>query len=203
MNSKSLPLFRGELALCIAVLMNSFGVVLMLYSGAGISAISSVPFAFSEVWPVLTLGTWTYLFQGCLVLSLMLLRKKFVPSYLFSFVVGFVFGKLLDVHEAWINVLPYNIPMRVVYFVVSYCLISLGIALSNRCKLPNRPHGPVSPGAGRYYGHSVPQNQNWLRCHLSGSDGRPDAGFPPPSGGPGHRHHCGGVYHGQGHWLCG
>lgn len=120
MNSKSLPLFRGELALCIAVLMNSFGVVLMLYSGAGISAISSVPFAFSEVWPVLTLGTWTYLFQGCLVLSLMLLRKKFVPSYLFSFVVGFVFGKLLDVHEAWINVLPYNIPMRVVYFVVSY-----------------------------------------------------------------------------------
>ena len=86
MNSKSLPLFRGELALCIAVLMNSFGVVLMLYSGAGISAISSVPFAFSEVWPVLTLGTWTYLFQGCLVLSLMLLRKKFVPSYLFSFV---------------------------------------------------------------------------------------------------------------------
>lgn len=139
MNSKSLPLFRGELALCIAVLMNSFGVVLMLYSGAGISAISSVPFAFSEVWPVLTLGTWTYLFQGCLVLSLMLLRKKFVPSYLFSFVVGFVFGKLLDVHEAWINVLPYNIPMRVVYFVVSYCLISLGIALSNRCKLPIVP----------------------------------------------------------------
>ena len=139
MNEQNKPLFRGELALCIAVLMNSFGVVLMLYSGAGISAISSVPFAFSEVWPVLTLGTWTYLFQGALVLSLMILRKKFVPSYLFSFVVGFVFGKLLDVHEAWINILPYNIPMRVVYFVISYCLISLGIALSNRCGLPIVP----------------------------------------------------------------
>ncbi len=139
MNSKSLPLFRGELALCIAVLMNSFGVVLMLYSGAGISAISSVPFAFSEVWPVLTLGTWTYLFQGALVLSLMVMRKKFVPSYLFSFVVGFIFGKLLDIHEAWINILPYTIPLRVVYFVVSYCLLSIGIALSNRCGLPIVP----------------------------------------------------------------
>ena len=32
---------RGELALIAAVLINSFGVVLMLYSGAGISAISS------------------------------------------------------------------------------------------------------------------------------------------------------------------
>lgn len=57
--SKS-PLFHGELALLIAVLVNSFGVVLMLYSGAGISAISSVPFAFSEVLPKLSLGTWTY-----------------------------------------------------------------------------------------------------------------------------------------------
>lgn len=138
-DSKPLLLFRGELALGIAVLINSFGVVLMLYSGAGISAISSVPFAFSEVWPVLTLGTWTYLFQGALVLSLMILRKKFVPDYLFSFVVGFVFGKLLDVHEAWIGILPYTIPLRVVYFVVSYALLSLGIALSNRCGLPIVP----------------------------------------------------------------
>lgn len=39
-------ILRGELALAIAVIVNSFGVVLMLYSGAGISAISSVPYAF-------------------------------------------------------------------------------------------------------------------------------------------------------------
>ena len=62
-------LFRGELALVIAVLVNSFGVVLMLYSGAGISAISSVPYAFSLAFPALTLGTWTYLFQGTLIAS--------------------------------------------------------------------------------------------------------------------------------------
>ncbi len=73
-----------------AVLINSFGVVLMLHAGAGISAISSVPYAFS-----LTLGTWTYIFQGVLVLSLMVLRRQFVPSYLCSFVVA-VFGDLLD-----------------------------------------------------------------------------------------------------------
>ncbi len=132
-------MFRGELALAIAVVLNSFGVVLMLYSGSGISAISSVPYAFSEVFPVLSLGTWTYLFQGLLVLSLMVLRKRFVPPYLFSFVVGFIFGELLDVHEMWINILPQNIPFRVLYFVVSYLLICVGIALSNRCGLPIIP----------------------------------------------------------------
>ena len=105
-------LFRGELALVIAVLVNSFGVVLMLYSGAGISAISSVPYAFSLAFPALTLGTWTYLFQGTLIASLMIMRRKWVP---------------------------HTLPWRVVYFVVSYLLICFGIALSNRCGLPIVP----------------------------------------------------------------
>ena len=78
-NEKSdLPIFSGEIALIIAVIINSCGVALMLHSGAGISAISSVPFAFSEIFPQLTLGTWTYIFQGVLVFSLMVLRKKFI-----------------------------------------------------------------------------------------------------------------------------
>lgn len=133
------PVLRGELALVVAVIINSFGVVLMLYSGSGISAISSVPFAFSEVLPQLSLGTWTYIFQGLLVLILMILQKRFVPQYLFSFVVGFVFGKLLDLHELWINILPTPLFMRVIYFVISYLLICFGIALSNRCCLPIIP----------------------------------------------------------------
>ncbi|MBU5486889.1 hypothetical protein KQI77_01760 [Clostridium sp. MSJ-8] len=130
---------RGEVALLIAVIINSLGVVLMLYSGSGISAISSVPYAFSEVFKNISLGTWTYIFQGVLVMTLMILRKKFVPAYLFSFVVGFIFGEMLDVHELWINVLPHTIAWRIVYFIISYLLISIGIALSNRCCLPIIP----------------------------------------------------------------
>ncbi len=139
MEEEPIHTLRGEAALALAVVINSLGVVLMLHSGAGISAISSVPFAFSEVLPRLSLGTWTYLFQGLLVLTLMVLRKKFVPSYLFSFVVGFIFGKLLDLHELWVYQLPTNLPLRLFYFVISYLLICFGIALSNRCKLPIIP----------------------------------------------------------------
>lgn len=130
---------RGELALLVAVIINSFSVVLMLYSGSGISAISSVPFAFSEAFPKFTLGTWTYIFQGLLIASLMHLRKKFVPSYLFSFVVGFVFSQFLDLFELYINLLPTAFSWRVLYFAISYILICIGIALSNRCGLPIIP----------------------------------------------------------------
>lgn len=137
--SKEKMLFRGEAALPVALVIDSFGVVLMLYSAAGISAISSVPYAFSEVFPALSLGTWTYIFQGLLVLSLMIMRKKFVPSYLFSFVVGFVFGELLDLHELWINILPDGLAWRIAWFVISYVLLSIGIAISNLCGLPIVP----------------------------------------------------------------
>ncbi len=130
---------RGELALLVAVIINSFSVVLMLYSGSGISAISSVPFAFSEAFPHFTLGTWTYIFQALLIASLMQLRKKFVPSYLFSFAVGFVFSQFLDLFELYINLLPQDFSWRVLYFAISYILICIGIALSNRCGLPIIP----------------------------------------------------------------
>lgn len=102
----------------------------MLQFGSGISAISSVPYTFSEVFPKLTLGTWIYIFQGLLVITLMVLKKRFVPSYLFSFVAGFMFGKLMDVNELWITKLPMSIPLRIVYFVVSYIILCFGIVLT-------------------------------------------------------------------------
>ena len=129
------PVWRGELALLIVILINSFGVVLMLDSGAGISAISSVPYAFSESFPQMTLGTWTYIFQGTLVAVLMILRKKFVPTYLFSFVVGFAFSEMLDVYKTVLAGLPMGLGYQIIYFIVSYLVLCLGIALSNRCGL--------------------------------------------------------------------
>ena len=55
-------ILRGEAALLLAIILNSIGVLLMLQSGSGISAISSVPYAFSEVFTKLSLGTWTYIY---------------------------------------------------------------------------------------------------------------------------------------------
>ena len=130
---------RGELALATTVAINSMGVLLMLKSGSGISAISSVPYAFSLVLPKLSLGTWTYIFQSIMIISLMVMRRRFVPEYLFSFVVGFLFGKAVDLHSVWVSELPVNLPLRFVYFISSYLILSFGIAISNRCKLPIIP----------------------------------------------------------------
>ena len=128
-------IINGELTLVFIIIMNSLGVLLMLYSGFGIPAVSSVPYAFSEVIPNLSLGTSTYIFQSSLVLILMILRKKFVVEYLFSFVVGFLFGKFMDIHLLWVTHLPLTFVCRIIYFIVSYFILAFGVALSNRCGL--------------------------------------------------------------------
>ena len=127
---------RGELSLLLVIIINSLGVVLMLHSGSGISAISSVPYAFADVLPVITLGAWTEVFQVSLVLSLMLLSKRFVTVYLFSFVVGSAFSAMIDVHEMWIKQLPQSLTLDIIYFIISYIVICFGVALANRCQLP-------------------------------------------------------------------
>ena len=137
--TKDLMTVRGELALLVVLVINSLGVVMMLYSGSGISAISSVPYAFSEVFPKISLGVWTDIFQMLLVFSLMVMRKRFVPQYLLSFIVGAGFGTGIDIHETWVHTLPLTLPLRVCYFLAGYLLISIGIALSNRCKMPIIP----------------------------------------------------------------
>ena len=46
---------------------------------------------------------------------------------------------MLNVNEVWVNALPTTMTERVLYFVISYLMLCIGIALSNRCGLPIIP----------------------------------------------------------------
>ena len=48
---------------------------------------SIVPLIFSTAFPIFSFGTWNYIFQTLLVITLMVLKRSFCPGYLFSFVV--------------------------------------------------------------------------------------------------------------------
>ena len=138
MNTKKFHL-SGEAALLAVLMINSLCFDLMSKSGFGISTISSVPLIFSTAFPVLSFGTWNYLFQTMLVITLMILKRSFCPGYLFSFVVGIGFGKMIDVHNAWLLALPDTLPLNIVYFFTGFLLMCLGICLANNCMLPIIP----------------------------------------------------------------
>ena len=129
----------GEVLLILVLMINSMGVQFMTKSGFGISAISSVPYVFNKIFPVLSFGTWNYIFQSMLVASLMILRKHISPSYLISFAAGIIFGKMLDVHAIWMAYLPDMFVMRVIYLFIGMVIIAFGICLANNCMLPIIP----------------------------------------------------------------
>ena len=138
MNTKKIH-FAGETALLLVLLINSLGVDLMSKSGLGISTISSVPLIFNNVFPILSFGTWNYIFQTLLVITLMVLKRSFCPGYLFSFVVGIGFGKMIDIHNIWVQALPDALPLKVCYFITGFLLMCFGICLANNCMLPIIP----------------------------------------------------------------
>ena len=129
----------GELALFTAVIINSFGIALMTKSNFGISSISSVPYVFSKAFSILSFGTWNYTFQTILIISLMILSKKINLSYIFSFFMGIAFGKMIDVHELWVYLLPDSLTWHIIYFIMSFFILAFGICLSNNSMLPIIP----------------------------------------------------------------
>lgn len=129
----------GELTLLLIIVLNSFGVAIMSKSGFGISSISSVPYVFSQAFPFFSFGTWNYLFQTTLIATLMILARKWNGSYVISFMIGIAFGKMLDVHEAWIEILPNTFGFRILWFFLGFAVISFGICLSNHCMMPIIP----------------------------------------------------------------
>ena len=138
MNTRKFHL-PGEAALLIVLLINPLAIDLMSKSVFGISTISSVPLILSTAFPVFSFGTWNYIFQTLLVITLMVLKRSFCPGYLFSFVVGIGFGKMIDVHNTWVTLLPNVLSLNVVCFFTGFLLMCFGICLANNCLLPIVP----------------------------------------------------------------
>lgn len=129
----------GELALFTAIIINSLGIALMTKSNFGISSISSVPYVFSKVFSIFSFGTWNYIFQTILIVFLMISSKKINIGYIFSFLMGLAFGKMIDVHELWVYFLPDSLIWHTIYFIISFFIITFGICLSNNSMLPIIP----------------------------------------------------------------
>ena len=118
----------------------------------------------------------------------------------FSFVVGFAFSEMLDVHEMWINVLPTAIGYRVLYFIISYLLLCIGIALSNRCGLPIIPTDLFPRELADITKSTIFQNQDQLRCYLPCSDCTDDLYYPRTSGRTWDWYNPGCFFHGKSDW---
>lgn len=121
------------------------GVAECVRSMLGSNVISILPYVFETVGkqepgiPEFAIGQYTYLMNGVLVLDrIVVLRSKFETVQLFRFLVGFVFGSLIDFNmllAAWL--VPNMLWQKIVAQVLGCTNLGFG-GLSGSCLLQER-----------------------------------------------------------------
>ncbi len=127
--------------LLVSLCVMTLGVAVCVRSMLGSSVISTLPYVFETAGkrqlgvPQLTIGQYTYVMNGVLVLGqILVLRRRFEPVQLFQLLVGFVFGSLIDVNMALTSwLVPATLVEKIVSQVAGCTILGLGIAVEVRC----------------------------------------------------------------------
>lgn len=128
-----------ELAWTVAMFINSFAMAILVKSSFGISTLSSLPLVLYDIFPVISFGMMNTLIQVTLLITVMVITRQPKISYIFSFIISFLFGLLIDLMDFLVLSWPNVLLLRIVYFIAGWVLISLGGAIFILCRLPLMP----------------------------------------------------------------
>jgi len=118
----------------------SLGIVLVIKSNLGISVAMSVPYVFSLYFTKISLGQWSYIIQGIVLLLLVIIVRKLTVKYLMSFIVAFLFGLAIDLFNVMlVSVVASTLLERVGLFILASVVISIGVASFMKSNYPILP----------------------------------------------------------------
>lgn len=136
--------FSTELAYVLGLLALAIGASLMKTADFGMTMIVAPAFALqaklTEFFPWLTLGVMEYIWQGVLLVAMMLIVRRARLSYLFSFVTAVIFGYMLDGCIYLTSFLPTMLAMRLGYYLLGTLVCSTGVALVFRTYISPEVH---------------------------------------------------------------
>ncbi len=150
--------------LLISLWIMTVGVAVCVRSMLGSSVISVLPYVFQSAGaenlvPALTIGQYTYIMNGLLVLGqILVLRKRFEPVQLFQLLVGFVFGSLIDLNmllTSWL--VPAELWQKAVAQIAGCTILGIGIALEVRCGSVTMPGEGFPVAISRVAGIEFPK----------------------------------------------
>lgn len=136
---KEKRIMLSEFALAIGIVMDAVAVALITKSNLGITAVSALPYTLDQSFPVLSYGTWYYIFQTTLMLILVFLTRKLKKDYFIAFVTGFLFSFVLDATTYLFRSFPEALPFRILYFITGTLLLMIGVGFLLNSGLPIMP----------------------------------------------------------------
>ena len=118
-------------AMLIGMIVGALGLAIFVHLDLGVSPISTLPYALSQAFPALSLGTYSIL-QHLVFFALIviLLRREFRPFQLLILPCSMVFGYFVDLWNlllSWLT--PENYFVRLLLLLVGCVIVSASFSL--------------------------------------------------------------------------
>lgn len=134
-------IFYSELAYVIGIAVLALGTALMEHANFGMSMVVAPAYLLhlkaSQALPFFSFGMAEYVFQGILLIIMMLLLRRFRIVYLFSFVTAVFYGFTLD---AMLNITGYiqcnSIAFRMLFYILGMIVCAIGVSLLFHTYIP-------------------------------------------------------------------
>lgn len=125
--------FYSELAYATGIIGLALGTAFMEKANMGISMVVAPAYLLylklSQFWPFVTFGMAEYTMQGCLLVVMVVVLRKFKVAYLFSFITAIIYGFALDCSIAFIaHINASNFILRTAFYIIGLLLCAVGVA---------------------------------------------------------------------------
>ena len=126
--------FYSELAYVFGMIVLAFGSAMMEKADLGMSMVVAPAYLLhlkiSQILPFFSFGMAEYTLQALLVISVMLIVRKFKLFYMFSFITAILYGLLLDCSISILSLINLEgIGWQIVFYSVGLVMCSFGVAL--------------------------------------------------------------------------
>jgi len=132
---------NSELALLFALAIIAFSIVFIIKADFGMTVVQAPVYVLSLTVPALSMGTWNYIVQGLLTLTMILLVRRFKISYILSFGAAVIYGLMLDgLRTLFAGISPTMLWERLLFYAAGYVLLCVAVSVFFTCKAPLMPY---------------------------------------------------------------
>ena len=163
------PVFYSELAYFIALALIAVGVAFMEAADWGLSMVVAPAYLLHlklvQVWPWFSFGTAEYCFQALLLIVLILVLRRFRPSFLFSFATAVLYGFMLDGAMALVALIPEGgFVYHLLCYLAGLIICAAGVSLIFHTYISPEVYELFVKEVSRKFGVPIPRFKTGYDC---------------------------------------
>lgn len=121
-----------EWAYVLGQFIIGLGAILLVTADFGVSVVVAPAYiiylALSETFSFVTFGLAEYMLQGTLLVILMLVVRRFHPTYLCSIITTFIYGRIIDMYMKFFAMFTFSFVERIGLYILGCIFCAIGIA---------------------------------------------------------------------------